>query len=78
MCHEGNITYVEHDRTENAIITAGHDGTIKWWNFNVIDSAEVDSDHSMDFELVPMAEFSIGDGAGLILLFFTIFRYILI
>eukprot|EP01038_Epipyxis_sp_PR26KG_P009306 gene9306-12538_t len=59
-CHSGNITYVEYDRTEKCIITAAVDGYIRWWDFSAIDSAEVDSDHSMDFQILPVAEYFIG------------------
>ena len=63
-CHTGNVTYVEFDKAEKVVITAAVDGFIRWWDFTLIDSAEVDSDHSMDFELEPIAEFFIGEGVG--------------
>ena len=63
-CHRGNVTYVEFDKDEKVVITAAVDGFIRWWDFTVIDSAEVDSDQSMDFELEPIAEFFIGEDVG--------------
>lgn len=64
-CHEGEITYVDLDREENRLITASMDGFIRWWNFEVINDAEVDSDVSIDFELKVMAEYCIGEGRGI-------------
>jgi WD40 repeat protein len=58
-CHAGEVTYVEYDRKEGCIITAGMDGCIKLWDYTIIDSAEVDSDNTMDFELVPIAEYQV-------------------
>ena len=63
-CHTGNVTYVEFDKEEKAVVTASVDGFIRWWDFAAIDAAEVDSDHSMDFELEPIAEFFIGEDVG--------------
>jgi WD40 repeat protein len=62
-CHVGNVTYVELDRTEKCLITAAEDGYIRWWDFNAIDTAEVDTDVSMDFALLPLAEYYIGAGS---------------
>jgi WD40 repeat protein len=53
------------DRSEKCIITAGVDGYIRWWDFASIDSAEVDSDHSMDFELIPITSYFIGKDVGI-------------
>lgn len=64
LCHNGAITYVSIDHKEQCIISAGIDGYIRWWDLTVIDNAEVDADHSMDFELDPRAEFYLGDGIG--------------
>lgn len=63
-CHDGEITYVELDREERRLVTASTDGYIRWWNFDVIDSAEVDSDNSIDFELIPATEYYLGNGRG--------------
>lgn len=63
-CHAASVTYVGFDRQEQAVITASSDGQIKWWDFTSIDTAEVDSDHSMDFELLPLAEYSLPEGLG--------------
>jgi WD40 repeat protein len=37
-CHDGPIEYVSHDGTD--IITAGHDGFIRVWPFDLINNAE--------------------------------------
>lgn len=59
-CHSGTITYLGLDRKEQCVISASTDGYIRWWDFNTMDSAEVDSDHSMNFELLPIAEYYVG------------------
>jgi WD40 repeat protein len=64
-CHEGEITSVEYDRQEKCILTIGVDGFMKCWSFRVIDSAEIDSDNSMDFVLTPLAQFKIGNDEGI-------------
>ena len=61
-CHSGNVTYIELDRTEKCLITAAEDGYVRWWDFNAIDTAEVDTDVTMDFELLPVAEYFVGEG----------------
>ena len=63
-CHNGYITYVDLDREERKVITAGTDGYIRWWNFDTIDTAEVDSDNSIDFEIAPVVEYFLGIGRG--------------
>lgn len=63
-CHDGYITYVDLDREERKIITAGTDGYIRWWHFDTIDTAEVDSDNSIDFEIMPVVEYFLGVGRG--------------
>lgn len=57
LCHDGEITYVEIDREDGLLVTAALDGVIRWWNMSLIDTAEVDSDNSMDFVLTPVAEY---------------------
>eukprot|EP01041_Mallomonas_annulata_P002802 gene2802-5517_t len=64
LCHQGEINYVEIDREERCVVTAAEDGFIRWWDLQIIDTAEVDSDHSMDFELIPLAEYFIGENRG--------------
>lgn len=64
-CHVGPVTFLTLDRTEKYIISAAQDGYIRWWSFSTIDNAEVDSDHSMDFELEPVAEFYLGTNIGI-------------
>lgn len=63
-CHTGDVTFVEFDRKERCVITASLDGYIRWWSFDAIDTAEVDADVSIDFELMPVAEYYLGDGVG--------------
>jgi WD40 repeat protein len=64
LCHAGHITYLELDRAEQCVISASVDGFVRWWDFTAIDAAEVDSDHSMDFELLPLAEYFVGKDTG--------------
>ena len=63
-CHTGPVTYLSIDRVEKRVISAAQDGYIRWWDFAEIDNAEVDSDHSMDFELEPVAELFLGENIG--------------
>jgi hypothetical protein len=39
------------------LVTAGMDGIIRMWDFDAIDAAEVDADHSIDFALHPVCEY---------------------
>ena len=63
-CHAGDVTYIDLDREERRIISASEDGYIRWWNFDIMDSAEVDSDMSLDFELEVLTEYYLGPGIG--------------
>ena len=65
LCHEGAINYIHLDRNESCIISAGDDGFIRVWDFRFIDSAEAHSDQSVDVEIKPLAEFSIGADVGI-------------
>ena len=47
-CHEGAIDVVFLSNLET-FITAGHDGYIRWWDFNAIDLAEPED--GLDFAL---------------------------
>jgi len=58
-CHVGNVTYIELDRSEKMLVTAAEDGMIRWWDFGAIDTAEVDTDITMDFELLCVAEYQV-------------------
>ena len=58
--HEGGIYVTFHDRLTDSIVTAGADGTVKWWDFKAIDVAEVDSDITMDYPLVPTRTINVG------------------
>ena len=62
LCHDGEVTVVELNSKLNCLITAGNDGFIRWWPMSTIDTAEVDSDHSMNFELEPLREYRIPSG----------------
>jgi len=64
-CHAAPITYLQYDRKEKCIISGSSDGFIRWWDFGAIDSAEVDADHSMDFELLPLAEYQLSESVGI-------------
>lgn len=63
-CHASEVTHVDFDRKDKCVVTASEDGFIRWWDFNAIDAAEVDSDVTMDFELLPLAEYYLGAGCG--------------
>jgi hypothetical protein len=67
-CHSGEVTYVGLDREERKLITASIDGYIRWWNIDVIEASEVDSDRSIDFELQPDVEYCLGDGRGIVMM----------
>jgi WD40 repeat protein len=64
LCHDGEITSMEIDHIKGCIVTAGLDGYLKWWDLEVIDAAEVDSDHSMDFIIQPLSETRITSHPG--------------
>ena len=61
-CHVGEVTYVELDRKEKCLITAAADGMVRWWDYEAIDTAEVDADITLDFELLPVAEYRLSEG----------------
>jgi cilia- and flagella-associated protein 44 len=65
LCHDGEVTSVELDRDQNCLVTAGHDGYIRWWCVKEIDSAEVDADHSIDYEIEPLKEFKNPSGKAI-------------
>lgn len=43
LCHQGEVTHVSLDRKERIVITAGLDGVIRCWDFDAMDTAEVDA-----------------------------------
>ena len=63
-CHASEVTYAELDRKERCVVTASDDGYIRWWDFAAVDAAEVDSDVTMDYELMPLAQYYLGDSCG--------------
>ena len=65
LCHHGLVTYIGFDREEKYVITAAEDGYIRWWNYNEIENAEVDTDITMDYDLIPVAEYCLGEGIGI-------------
>jgi WD40 repeat protein len=65
LCHDGEVTSVELDRNQKCLVTAGTDGYIRWWCMRVIDAAEVDADHSIDFEIEPLREFKNPNGKAI-------------
>ena len=64
LCHSSEVTSIELDRENGFIVSAGADGRICWWKFVDIDTAEVDSDNSMDFELTPVNEYNVPGSMG--------------
>ena len=67
-CHDGEVTYVGLDRDERKLITASVDGYIRWWNVDIIETSEVDSDKTIDFELLPDVEYCLGGGRGVVMM----------
>ena len=58
--HKGGVYSIVHDRELDMIISAGADGNIKFWSFNDIDVAEVDSDITMDYPIMPKKTIPLG------------------
>lgn len=67
-CHSGEVTYVGLDKDENRLITASVDGFIRWWNIDIIEQSEVDSDKSINYELVPDVEYQLDEGRGIVMM----------
>ena len=65
LCHDGEVTTVELDRNQKCLITTGNDGYIRWWDMNEVDTAEVDTDHSIDYEIEPLREFKTPSGKAI-------------
>lgn len=61
-CHTGPIYVVQLERKEGYLVTAGQDGYIRWWDLPTLDTVEIDSDKSLDYELEPVHEAYVGDG----------------
>uniref|UniRef100_A0A7S2NUH5 EML-like first beta-propeller domain-containing protein n=1 Tax=Leptocylindrus danicus TaxID=163516 RepID=A0A7S2NUH5_9STRA len=57
--HEGGIFSIRHDIERNQIISAGADGSIRWWPAHIIDTAETDHDATIDFLITPDREYFI-------------------
>jgi WD40 repeat protein len=64
-CHSGHVSVVTLERQEGRFVTAGQDGWIRWWDFATIDSAEIDADKSMDFEIEPLDEACVGENVAI-------------
>ena len=64
LCHAGDINYCYLDRKERVVITGGVDGYLRFWPFDDIDVAEVDTDITMDYEVEPVCELFLGEGCG--------------
>lgn len=64
LCHQGEITYIRLDSIENCIVTAGVDGFLRWWSLEKVDTADTESDNSMDCAITPLAEYFIGNEYG--------------
>ena len=63
-CHAGKVTHVSLLRSKLgngvAFMSAGTDGKLCWWDFEELDSAEIDMDRTTDYEMMPVAEYSVG------------------
>ncbi|XP_063689300.1 cilia- and flagella-associated protein 44-like isoform X18 [Bolinopsis microptera] len=62
-CHKGQIQEIFLD--EGELITAGADGSVKIWDFETIDGADVLEEDAM-FPMEPMSEMHVGDGVSII------------
>ena len=60
--HDGRIYFMRHEVNQQRLITAGADGKIKWWCMHTIETAEVNSDISMDFLIEHLRVFYAGKG----------------
>ena len=58
--HEGAIEIVHLEEDNSCFITAGHDGYIRWWDFEKIDTADTFDDAPIFF-MEPIAELKVGD-----------------
>lgn len=58
-CHNDEINFIDFYPEDKVIVTSSLDGVIKIWEFNAIDNAEVDSDITLNFNIIPLAEYSI-------------------
>lgn len=67
-CHGGEVTYVGLDKNENRLITASVDGFIRWWNIDIIEQSEVDSDKTINYELQPDVEYQLDGGKGIVMM----------
>ena len=62
--HQGDIIFIKYLKDEGRFITAGADGYVRQWPFNLIDEAEP-SDEEPIIEIEPLATTYIGDGVEL-------------
>ncbi|GMH39549.1 hypothetical protein BSKO_07447 [Bryopsis sp. KO-2023] len=59
-CHDGAVSVVEHDVKAGHIITAGNDGFVRIWDFNMIRDAEPPDD-AVTVEISPADEVKISE-----------------
>jgi len=62
-CHKGQVQEIFLD--EGELITAGSDGSVKIWDFETIDGADVIEEDAM-FPMEPMSEMHVGEGVSII------------
>ncbi|KAL5270287.1 hypothetical protein ACHWQZ_G001132 [Mnemiopsis leidyi] len=62
-CHNGQVQEIFLD--EGELITAGADGSVKIWDFETIDGADVLEEDAM-FPMEPMSEMHVGEGVSII------------
>ena len=63
--HSGGIYSITYDKELDMIVTAGADGNIKFWPFPEIDVAEVDSDITMDYPIMPSKTIPLGSDVSI-------------
>lgn len=57
--HEGGTFVVKVLLEENAILTAGADSCLRWWDLQSIECAQMETYGSLDVQIFPLREFSI-------------------
>eukprot|EP01012_Entosiphon_sulcatum_P026263 TRINITY_DN3167_c0_g1_i1.p1 TRINITY_DN3167_c0_g1~~TRINITY_DN3167_c0_g1_i1.p1 ORF type:complete len:1748 (+),score=500.61 TRINITY_DN3167_c0_g1_i1:141-5384(+) len=59
-CHNGAVEVVVLEQGNECLITAGHDGYIRWWPFDKIDQADT-FDHAPIYTTEPIYEMKVAD-----------------